>query len=207
MSELSPTAPEPARRTFLRRVVRGGAALALLGSCGTLAAIRSSGYSVDPARASVLKTCAPWQLVVLDAIAARMCLADVPYDAKGAPPTPREVGVSEFVDAFLAEAPAPVRRDFLALVGAVEHAYPLLCGHRRRFSALPTDQQDRVLTQMETSSVGLVRGAFAGLKSLLMMGYWRDPRTWGVIGYDGPLVNRPDSGWVPAKYLVRAEKM
>jgi hypothetical protein len=29
----------------------------------------------------------------------------------------------------------------------------------------------------------------------LLMGYYRDPRTWRILRYDGPLVNRPDEGW------------
>ena len=41
----------------------------------------------------------------------------------------------------------------------------------------------------------LLRGAFDGLKSLVFMGYYRDPRTWRILGYDGPRVNRPDEGW------------
>jgi len=34
----------------------------------------------------------------------------------------------------------------------------------------------------------------------VMMGYYRDPRTWGVLGYDGPLMNRPEGGWVPLRH-------
>jgi hypothetical protein len=33
-----------------------------------------------------------------------------------------------------------------------------------------------------------MRGGFEGLKALLFMGYYRDARTWRVIGYDGPRV-------------------
>ena len=50
---------------------------------------------------------------------------------------------------------------------------------------------------MESSSIELIQGAFFGLKSVVMMGYYRDPRTWGVLGYDGPRVERPAAGWVP----------
>ncbi|MBL8609283.1 MAG: hypothetical protein JNL38_18280 [Myxococcales bacterium] len=41
----------------------------------------------------------------------------------------------------------------------------------------------------------LLRGGFAGLKSLIFMGYYRDPRTWAILGYDGPRVGRPERGW------------
>ena len=204
MSEPSPKPDAtPSRRTFLRRFARAGIALGVLGGTGVIAAIRTSGYHVDPARAGALKAIAPWQLAVIDAVSARLCAADVPYDAPGAPPTPREVGVGEFYDAFVAACDRSIARDCKALVGFVEHVWPIACGELHRFTALPLDRQDAVLAKMESSSSDLVRGAFHSLKSLLMMGYYRDPRTWGVLRYDGPLVNRPLDGWTPKRYLTR----
>ena len=197
-----PDAP-PSRRAFVGRLLRGGVALGVLGGVSAIAAVRTGGYAVDPARARRLRFLAPWQLAVVDAVAARMCLADVAYDAPGAPPTPAEVEVGLFVDAFFADCAPAQQRDGRALLGFVEHAWPLACGRVRRFTALDDRARDAVLTQMESSSLDLVRGAFASLKSLLFMGYYRDPRTWGVVGYDGPLVNRPPDGWTPKRYLVR----
>jgi len=150
-----------------------------------------------------LRALAPWQLAVIDAIAARMCAADVAYDSPGAPPTPLEVGVGEFFDAFVAGSSRAMARDCLAVLGFAEHAWPLACGELHRFTALDANRQDALLAKMEASSNDLVSGAFHSLKSLTMMGYWRDPRTWGVIGYDGPLVNRPPDGWTPKRYLSR----
>jgi hypothetical protein len=192
----------PNRRTFLRRVKRAAIAFGVLGGAGVIAAVRTSGYQVDPARAASLKAIAPWQLAVLDAVAARMCAADVAYDAPGAPPTPREVGAAEFYDTFVSRCDRSLARDCKAAIGFVEHAWPLACGQLHRFTALPADRQDALLAKMESSSSDLVRGCFQSLKSLLMMGYWRDPRTWGVIRYDGPMVNRPLEGWTPKRYLA-----
>lgn len=204
MKEPSPKPDStPSRRTFLRRFARAGIALGVLGGSGVIAAIRTSGYRVDPARAAKLKSIAPWQLAVIDAVAARMCAADVAYDSPGAPPTPLEVGVGEHYDAFVTACEASLARDCKALVGFVEHVWPIVCGELHRFTSLPADRQDALLAKMESSSNDMVCGAFHSLKSLLMMGYWRDPRTWGVMGYDGPLVNRPVDGWTPKKYLVR----
>lgn len=194
------------RRRFLSRTARAGLALATMSGASVCALVRTSGYVVDPARAARLRALAPWQLVVVDALADRFCAADVPPSDPGAPPTPREVGVSEFVDAFLAEAESDVRRECLALFGLVEHAYPLSCGHARRFSALSTAAQDDVLRKMAGSASVLLRGAFAGCKSLFMMGYYRDPRTWGVLGYDGPRKGRPEGGWVPVRFRAGGGK-
>ena len=52
-----------------------------------------------------------------------------------------------------------------------------------------------MLAAIEASSSDLLRAGFDGLKSLVFMGYYRDARTWGILGYDGPLVGRPPSGW------------
>jgi hypothetical protein len=202
------TAPRPAppksahdRRTFLRRTVRAGGALAVLSAMGIVAVVRTSGYVFDEMRAAKLKVLAPWQLVVVDALADRLCAADVPYDSPGAPPTPREANVTEFFDAFLEGGDHAVRRDCLACVSVIEHGWPLACGYRRRFSALDAASQDDVLARMESCSIDLLRGAFRSIKALVMMGYYRDPRTWGILGYDGPNVRRPDAGWTPPKYL------
>ena len=55
--------------------------------------------------------------------------------------------------------------------------------------------QDAVLASVESSSIDLLRAGFDGLRSLVFMGYYRDARTWSLVGYDGPLVNRPPGGW------------
>lgn len=140
------------------------------------------------------------EVAVIDAIANRMLLADVPYDALGAPPTPRECEVVEFVDAFVADSEHAIQRELHAAIGAVEHFFPLLIGSPRRFTSLSPADQDRVLDAMDKSIMDLIRGCYGGLKSIVMMGYYRDPRTWGVLGYDGPLLNRPEGGWVPLRY-------
>jgi hypothetical protein len=186
--------------------VRAGAALAVLGTGSVLAIVRTGGYHVDPARVAKLRALAPWQLLVVDALVARFCASDVPYGEDGAPPSPTEVGAAEFVDTFLAAADRPIRRDVLALLSVVEHGYPLACGERHRFTALDAAAQDRVLARMEASSVDMLRGAFGALKSLTLMAYYRDPRTWGILGYDGPLVARPDKGWTPARNVPRERR-
>ncbi len=190
-------APDPGRRRVLRALGLGG----LASVAGAIATIRTTGYEVDPARVAKLRFLRPWQLVVVDAAAARICLADVPYDAPGAPPTPREVQVGEFIDAFLAAASEPIQKDASSLFGFLEHGWPLACGHLHRFTALDAAAQDHVLGSLESSRLGMLRGCFHGLKSMVMMGYYRDPRTWGVLGYDGPLVNRPLDGWTEKRHL------
>jgi hypothetical protein len=67
---------------------------------------------------------------------------------------------------------------------------PLGSGYTSRFTQLPPEAQDEVLTKLEASDRDLLRGAFQGVKCLVFMGYYRDPRTWGVLGYEGPWLTR-----------------
>ena len=102
---------------------------------------------------------------------------------------------------LVAESPPYIRRDLLRLIALVEHGYPVTCGYRHRFTALDDAAQDDVLARLERSSIDLLRGVFSALKALMMMSYYRDQRTWGIIDYDGPLVNRPDKGWTPPQFV------
>ena len=88
-----------------------------------------------------------------------------------------------------------VRRDLGRFLGYLEHLAPVAVGLGSRFSRLEPEDQDRVLAWIEASSSDLLRAGFEGLKSLVFMGYYRDPRTWSILAYDGPQVGRPPQGW------------
>ena len=81
-----------------------------------------------------------------------------------------------------------MRKDVLRFLGFVEQLAPLRSGYLRRFTDLSPLEQDRVLGALESSSIGPLRAGFEALKGLVMLGYYRDARTFGVIGYRGPLV-------------------
>lgn len=180
-------------RSFSRRLLLKSAVAVTVTTAiaGPIAIVRSSGY-VYSAR-EPLRALSTWQAVVVDAAAARILAPDRTGDA--AIPSPRDVDVVGFVDAYVAGMPADLRRDLLRLVAYVEHMAPLACGLGSRFSRLAPADQDRVLAAMQESHVDLLRGGFDALKSLLFMGYYRDPRTWAIVDYDGPWIHRPKGGW------------
>ncbi len=184
------------RRRFLRSAVAWGVSSAAV----VASFVRVLDYDRSDRRIGHMRALAAWEVAVVDALAERLCAADVAYGELGAPPTPRECEVVAFVDSFVAASEPAIARELHAAFGAVEHAFPMLIRSPRRFSRLSEADRDRVLAAMESSSFELVRGCFAGVKSLVMMGYYRDPRTWGVLGYDGPLVARPAGGWVPLRH-------
>ncbi len=160
-----------------------GGALVLLG--GGLAVVRTSGYELDPARAAKLRFFHPWQYLVMAALARRIADPDV---TDGSVPTADDVDAAGFLDGYVGAMAAPLRRDIVRLLGFCEHVAPLLAKRRARFTRLNPTDQDSVLHVLEAHDRPLLRGAFAALKSLVFMGYYRDPRTWRTIGYAGPFV-------------------
>ena len=48
-----------------------------------------------------------------------------------------------------------------------------------------------MLRGLESSWLDELRAGFQALKSLVMMGYYRDPRTFAILEYGGPFVIDP----------------
>jgi Gluconate 2-dehydrogenase subunit 3 len=181
--------PAPTRRRFLKGGLAVGA-LALAGSA--VAFVRTRGYAL-PSGHLGLEELDTWEFAVVRAAALRIAAPDREGDA--AIPSADEVDVAGFVDRYAARMPRATRRDLSRFLAYVEHVAPALSGHAARFTRLGASEQDKVLSGLEASDSMLLRGGFAGLKSLVFMGYYRDARTWPIVGYKGPLWNRPAGGW------------
>lgn len=174
-----------------RKILRAALGLGLLGATGgVVALVRSRGYEVPADVEARLGSLTPWQYVVVQHLARRICAADAPGVV-----TPDETDVAGFVDRYLGGMPRRVRRDLGRLLGVVEQVAPAFVGSASRFTRLAPVDQDRVLAALESHSNELLRGGFQGVKALLFMGYYRDARTWAILGYDGPRVAaRPEYG-------------
>lgn len=155
--------PRLTRRALL------GAALAL--AAGAVAVVRSRGYDE------------PWERAVVRHLARRVCAPDRPDVV-----TADDTDVVGFVSSYMTTMPPKLRRDLVRFLRFVEQVAPLAAGFASRFTRLAPEDQDQVLASLEAHSNELLRGGFDGVKALLFMGYYRDPRTWSVIGYDGPRV-------------------
>lgn len=174
-----------------RRRLLGAAAAAVVLAGSALAVVRTRGYGVGPGVRLV--GIPPWQFVVVEHAARRIAAPDREDDASI--PSADSLGVAGFVDAWVARMPSRTRRDLGRFLAYLEHVAPLGVGFASRFTRLGPVAQDRVLESLESSSHDLLRAGFDGLKSLVFIGYYRDARTWGLLGYDGPLVGRPAGGW------------
>jgi hypothetical protein len=169
------------RRKWLGSLLVGGT-LAAVG--GAVALLRTAGYEALPVAAADLRVLLPWQYAVVRAVARRMVAAD---RAEGVP-SPDEVGVAEFVDGYLVEMRPAMRRDVFRLLRYIEQLAPIGSGFRRRFTELSPDQQDEVLLGLEASRFDQLRAGFQAMKGLVMMGYYRDARTFPILRYGGPFV-------------------
>jgi hypothetical protein len=57
-----------------------------------------------------------------------------------------------------------------------------------RFSRMTPEERDASLECWMTSRLTIRRLAFLALRNLSMLGYWSQPETWPLIGYQGPLL-------------------
>ena len=167
------------RRGFLRAGIAGGL---LLGGAAVVG--RSlSGYRLDAATASRLRALSPKEYLVMQAVARRVVAADGD-DAPGAD----AVDVAGAVDVYVAKLPAAVQKDVRALLQLVEHGSALFRGHVTRFTHMTPAEQDATLADWQRSSLTVRRRGFQALRTLAFLGYWRDDRTWPLIGYSGPML-------------------
>jgi hypothetical protein len=183
--------PPPARRTWSRRALLEAAVGALVAGGSAIAIARTSGYPSPQGRTLVVL--GSWQFLVVQHAARRIAAPDRPDDASI--PSADAAGVAAFIDGWMARMPSLVRRDLGRFLAYLEHVAPIAVGFVSRFTRLDPGDQDRVLSSLEGSSSDLLRAGFDGLRSLVFLGFYRDPRTWRLAGYDGPLVARPSAGW------------
>lgn len=171
------------RRRFLKLGL-GGAALA---SGATVLGLGFFGYSIEPRVAEKLRFLSVKEYCVLRAAARRIVGDDAPAPLE-------EIEPALFVDGFLRHFDPATRRELRGLLQLLEHSASLFgsdaTGRMGRFSHLSTNQQDQILTEWQSSSLTIRRQGFQGLRCLVFMGYYRDARTFGLLGYDGPTVGR-----------------
>ena len=157
-----------------RRFVGLFGSLAVASALG-MAALRAGGYVVPKAIEEQLVRLRPWQFVVFEAIGRRVL-------------DPEQADVGLFADTYCAALPARDFEDLVGLLAYVEHVAPLGQGFGPRFTQLDARSQDRVLSALEESPIGLLRGGFQAVKALAMMAHYRKDASFGALGYGGPTV-------------------
>jgi hypothetical protein len=158
------------RRRFLRNTFLGAVALGCAGVIGR----HLSGYSLDETRAKRLRVLSPKEFLILSAVAGRV------LDGDG----PRDVEAAFAADAYLVHVPAPLADDVRACLQLLEHT----ASATSRFTHLDAAGQDAALAAWQSSRLAVKRQGFQALRMLCFMGYYRDPRTWPMLGYSGPML-------------------
>ncbi len=167
------------RRSFLKTGLIGGAVVAAVGAAGL--ALWSGDTSVRPRRplASLPERAFP----VLVAVAARVL--------KGTTADPVEI--AHRVDEALRFASPESRKDLADVFGLLENALAglLLRGQARPFTLLDEREQDAALLAWRDSRIGLLRGAYHGVRKLCLAAHHASPASWAEVGYAGPAIQKP----------------
>lgn len=142
-----------------------------------------SGYHLDSRTASQLTILSPKEFLILSAVARRI----VAPDASDAPDADT-VGVVLFADRYLGRLDEGMRSDVRALLHLLEHGEVLFRLAFSRFSHMSAAEQDVTLADWEGSRLLVRRRGFQALKTICFLGYYRDDRTWPLIGYSGPML-------------------
>jgi hypothetical protein len=169
------------RRGFLRAGLAGAV---VLGGAAVIGR-QLRGYVVDAATAARLRVLSPKEYLVMQSVARRVLAPDA-ADA----PSADAVQTALAVDAYVAKLPPAVQREVAALLQLVEHGSSLFRLRASRFTRMSADEQDATLRDWASSSLTVRRRGFQALRTLAFLGYWRDDRTWAVIGYTGPMLPR-----------------
>ncbi|MBT3220165.1 MAG: pyridoxal-phosphate dependent enzyme [Proteobacteria bacterium] len=162
-----------------RQVLAGVCVLA----AGATLGVRLTGYSRFPNWSGHVLS--RWEAEVV-AAAAEALLPNTPGEANIGP-TVEEVTVN--VDRYLVGMPQPMLTEIHGLFGLLEHGTPMGCSITRLTRLTPAAR----LEFFEKLNGGpfLIRCAVRGIRDLLMIGQYQDPRSWPATGYTGPMVSPP----------------
>jgi hypothetical protein len=182
----SPSSSQPTRRSFLKL---GAVTVAVLGVGGWFAS-----YLTDKGARAVLG-----KAVYLDAQSQTMIakLADalldgiLPVDAGARAQAIMRVVMT--VDQALATLPPPVQKetqDLFTVLGLAP-ARALLLGQWTGWAQVSRADVVATFERLRSSSIGLRRVIFMGLRDLVVSCFYASPDIWALVGYPGPLVRGP----------------
>lgn len=182
------------RRDFLTVLSAGGVGLLLAewpGLDSALAHAHAVRSGAAPVRFAVLT---PAEVADVTAIAARIMPTT---DTPGA----TEAGVVHFIDRAFAEFAADDLPEFRKELAALGPRITARRASASRFADLGAADQDAVLTEIEQTDL------FRGLRGLVMLGMFADPKYggnrgeagWKLIGFENRMVHSPPFGYYDAQ--------
>lgn len=179
MATASPqSAPDQGRRSFLKKGVLGGVLLAI-GGVGLLASRRTRPIPLPSEGLLVLD----WrEYAILMSVASRLLPAGEGF------PSASQVGVGVHADRALSLAEPNAAKEVKQLLRLFDNALAgfLFGGRVRPFTSLPSEEQDEVLAEWQSSRLQLRRTGFQALRTLAIASYFAAPLSWPAVHYPGP---------------------
>lgn len=171
------------RSELLKRAGVLGAAVAVPAALAPNAALAEA----DLAEIRQMKALSPGDAATVSAVCARL----IPSDASG--PGAKEANVIRYIDRALAGYLSAFRPAYVSAVNSI-NAYSQ-AAYGAAFAALPTDQQDAVLTDMDLSRTATkaptvaflpnAKAVFEMIRTHAVQGMFADPEHGGNAGFVG----------------------
>ena len=95
----------------------------------------------------------------------------------------------ENVNHLLGFVPSDLRADLSAGIALFNYGAIVLGLHFASFLSLDEEAATRYVNEWQNGNE-IQRGLMAGLKKLIYTAYWRDPRTWAPVEFDGPVSDK-----------------
>lgn len=122
-------------------------------------------------------------------------------------PSASQANVGVFIERLIATDLRHRAAELASLLDAIDAA--ARTAHRLAFAILSADQQDQLLTSIESSGESRVRRGFGWLVEMVNEGYYADPAnggnkdavSWRMVGYD-PKVPGYDGGIAVGKQIA-----
>ena len=165
-----------------RRFLQGSAAgVALLG----LGSLLPAGCTRYPKPSKTLLFFTAKEYAVMNQAAERLLGAEGQVGSDD-----EQVDVAANLDGWLASWDAEAQQQLRIMLRVFEHGTSLFDLQRRRFTRLGASAKDQYVDGWMRSTLGARRAVFRGLKALSASGFYKDPRTWPSLSYEGPWLGR-----------------
>lgn len=112
------------------------------------------------------------------------------------------------IDSIFANLPPYFGREFKLLLKVFEYGTPLLGFSFKRFTRMTHEEQDHYLAGWERSWFPFKRMGFQALKRTALSAFYGSERTWALIGYRGPWLEKgypPDFSGKGIQYLAKRD--
>lgn len=170
------------RRRFLRLAMWGAASVTAAGA-GLVAVLRRSPVDDVPVPATIhYLSAAEYHLF------ARAMPVLLPVTGT-ALPSLQQVPVLQTIDAMIGLLSPAVRKELGAGLALFDHAALVSGWHGKRFVDLD-DEAVRDYFERWAHGNSIQKALATVVKKFVYVAYWRDPRTWPAIEFDGPVSDR-----------------